>query len=194
MNSSKRLLTLLSCVILGPLLGFLLTSLWFAGGGTFWKQIEYFPFPVETILTLQPYGNEFWVTTADNTTYHILYPCEGTDACWQQDDTVPDVVPSDEYIVSDNKCVNKYFVYPLSRKIKTCVTSTMFAKNPMPGSANTADNPWRVSLALTEDNALWIWQKPWNFANRVLAFKIFFTFVGLAIGLIMDTVLARKIK
>jgi|GEM_PF-2035697 len=191
---SKRLITLLSCVILGPLLGFLLITLWFAGGNTFWKQIEYFPYPVAKILTLQPYGNEFWVTTTDNATYHILYPCEGTEACWQQDDAVPDVVPSDEYVVSDNKCANASFVYPLSRKVKTCVTSTIFAKTTQGARENSIPNPWRVSLALTEDNQLWIWQKPWNFPNRVIAYKVFFTFIGLAIGLAIDTVVGRKFE
>ena len=192
MESSKRLITFLLCIILGPLLGFLLTSLWFAGGNTFWKQVDYFPYPVENILTLQPYGNEFWVTTAENETYHILYPCEGTDACWEQVDTVPDVAPSDEYIVSDNKCENDYFAYPLSRQIKTCISSTTFAEASTEGSAKTDKNPWRVSLALTADNELWIWQNPWDFPNRVIAFKVFFTFIGLSIGLIVDTLLTRK--
>lgn len=194
MNSSKRLITFAGCITLGPLLGFLLTSFWFMGGGTFWKQVDYFPFPVEKILTLQPYGNEFWVTTADNDTYHILYPCEGTETCWEKVDTVPDVAPSDEYIASDNKCANRYFVYPLSRKIKTCITSAIFAKAPQQGSANTVENPWVVSLALTDNNELWIWQKPWDFPNTILAYKVFITFIGLSIGLIVDTVIARKIK
>lgn len=192
MESSKRLTIFLSCIILGPLLGFLLISLWFAGGNTFWKQVDYFPYPVENILTLQPYGNEFWVTTAENETYHILYPCEGTDACWEQVDTVPDVAPSDEYIVSDNQCENDYFAYPLSRQIKTCISSTTFAEASTEGSAKTDKNPWRVSLALTADNELWIWQNPWDFPNRVIAFKVFFTFIGLSIGLIVDTLLTRK--
>ena len=173
MESSKRLITFLLCIILGPLLGFLLTSLWFAGGNTFWKQVDYFPYPVENILTLQPYGNEFWVTTAENETYHILYPCEGTDACWEQVDTVPDVAPSDEYIVSDNKCENDYFAYPLSRQIKTCISSTTFAEASTEGSAKTDKNPWRVSLALTADNELWIWQNPWDFPNMSLLSKFF---------------------
>ena len=192
MESSKRLKIFLFCIILGPLLGFLLTSFWFAGGNTFWKQVDYFPFPVEKILALQPYGNGFWVMTVDNDVYRVLYPCEGTEACWQQDDAVPDVAPSDKYVVSDNKCENDYFEYPLSRKIKTCISSTTFAKASSESSANTVDNPWRVSLALTDENELWIWQKPWNFANRVLAFKVFFTFIGLSIGLIIDTLIVRK--
>lgn len=194
MESSKRLITFLLCIILGPLLGFLLTSLWFAGGNTVWKQVDYFPYPVENILALQPYGNEFWVTTAENETYHILYPCEGSDACWEQVDEVPEVAPSDKYVVSNNKCENDYFEYPLSRKIKTCISSTTFPKASSENSANTVDNPWRVSLALTDDSELWIWQKPWNFANRVLAFKVFFTFIGLSIGLIVDTLVVRKTK
>ncbi len=192
MESSKRLIMFLLCIILGPLLGFLLTSLWFAGGNTFWKQVDYFPYPVESILALQPYGNEFWVTTAENETYHILYPCEGSDACWEQVDEVPDIAPSDKYVVSDNKCENDYLAYPLSRPIKTCISSTTFPKASSESSANTADNPWRVSLALTADNELWIWQNPWDFPNRVIAFKVFFTFIGLSIGLIVDTLLTRK--
>jgi hypothetical protein len=194
MEDPKRIMTFLSCIILGPLAGFLLTSFWFAGGNTFWKQIDYFPHPVEKILTLQPYGNEFWVTSVDNATYHILYPCEGTETCWEQVDAIPDIAPSDDYIVSDNKCENDYFEYPLSREIKTCISSTTFAKASSESSVNTVDNPWRVSLALTDENELWIWQKPWNFANRVLAFKVFFTFIGLSIGLVIDTLLVRKIK
>ncbi|MBK8783374.1 MAG: hypothetical protein IPO22_16575 [Anaerolineales bacterium] len=192
MESSKRLKIFLSCITLGPLLGFLLTSLWFAGGNTVWKQVDYFPYPVESILTLQPYGNEFWVTTAENETYHILYPCEGTDACWEPVDTVPDVAPSDKYTVSDNKCESDYFITPLFRTIKTCVSSTIFAEASSDGTANTGENPWRVSLAVTSDNELWIWQNPWDFANRVIAFQVFFTFIGLSIGLIVDTLVTRK--
>ena len=194
MESSKRLVTFLCCITIGPLLGFLLTSFWFAGGGTFWKQIDYFPYPVETILTLQPYGNEFWVTTTDNDIYHVLYPCLGTEACWQKDDIIPDVVPSDKYIVSDGKCTTDYFIYPLFRGIKTCVTSTEFAETPQTASVNSVTNPWRVSLALTDDNTLWIWQKPWNFPDRVLAYKVFFTFLGLLMGWIVDSLLTRRIK
>lgn len=192
MESSKRLKIFLGCITLGPLLGFLLTTFWFAGGNTFWKSIDYFPYPVEKIIALQPYGNEFWVVTAENETYHILFPCEGTETCWEQVDEVPDVAPSDKYNVSENKCEINSFAYPLSRPIKTCISSTIFAKTTTEGSASTVDNPWRVSLALTNDSELWIWQKPWNFANRVLAFKVFFTFIGLSAGLAVDTLLVRK--
>lgn len=190
MNSSKRLKIFISCIVLGPLLGYLLTSLWFAGGNTFWKPIDYFPLPVEKVLTLQPYGNEFWVTTADNETYHILYPCEGAEACWEQVDEVPDVAPSDKYVVSEGKCENDYLAYPLSHPIKTCISSTTFTK----ASTKSEENPWRVSLALTTDNKLWIWQNPWDFPNKVIAYKVFFTFLGLSIGLMLDTILTRKIK
>ena len=154
--------------------------------------MDYFPYPVESILALQPYGNEFWVTAAKNETYHILYPCEGSDACWEQVGEVPDIAPSDKYVVSDKKCENDYLAYPLSRPIKTCISSTTFPKASSESSANTADNPWRVSLALTADNELCIWQNPWDFPNRVIAFKVFFTFIGLSIGLIVDTLLTRK--
>ena len=194
MESSKRLKIFIGCITLGPLLAYLLTSFWFAGGNTFWKQVDYFPFSVEKILTLQPYGNEFWVTTAENETYHILYPCEGAEACWEQVDEVPDVAPSDKYVVSEGKCENDYLAYPLSHPIKTCISSTTFAKASVVGSTKSEENPWRVSLALTTDNNLWIWQNPWDFANRVIAFKVFFTFIGLSIGLIVDTILTRKIK
>ncbi len=194
MESSKRLKTFLSCITLGPLLGFLLTSLWFAGGNTFWKQIDYFPFPVEKILNLQPYGNEFWVATVDDDIYHVLYPCEGAETCWEKVDTVPDVAPSDKYVISDNTCANDYFAYPLSHPIKTCISSTTFAKASQKDSVTTIENSWRVALALTDDDQLWIWQKPWNFPDRVLAYKVFFTFIGLSMGLIIDTLLVRKSK
>ena len=195
MTSSKRLTIFLICIAVGPLLGFLLTSFWFAGGGTFWEQVAYFPYPVAKILALQPYGNEFWVETTDGDVYHILYPCEGAETCWQIDETVPDVVPSDSYVIGENKCVSDYFIYPLfGHKITACVTSTEFTEAPKGSSINSASNPWRVSLALTNDNQLWIWQKPWNFPNRVLAYKVFFTFLGLLLGSMVDTLLTRNIK
>jgi len=91
MESSKRLKIFLACITLGPLFGYLLTSFWFAGGGTFWQPIDYFPHPVATILNLQPYGNEFWVTTTDGVTYHILYPCQEAAGCWQEDEEVTEI-------------------------------------------------------------------------------------------------------
>lgn len=195
MESSKRLKIFLACITLGPLFGYLLTSFWFAGGGTFWQPIDYFPHPVETILNLQPYGNEFWVTTTDGATYHILYPCQEAAGCWQEDEAVSDLVPSDAYVVSEGRCESDYFLYPLfQQEIKSCVTSTIFAETPQGSSISTIASPWRVSLALTEDKKLWIWQKPWSFPDRVLAFKVFFTALGLLAGTMVDTLLTRRYK
>ena len=194
MNSKKRLFILLSYIIFGSLAGFLLSNFWFMGGNTFWQPVDYFPQPVEQVLGMQPYGNEFWVMAADKNTYHILYPCLGTDPCWEQVDEVPAVAPSDTTTAGEGQCLNDYFVYPLFRKIKTCLTSTVFAENTPGSTSKSAGTPWVVSLALTDANQLWVWQKPWDFSSRILAFNIFLTFLGLLIGLIADTRFAGKIE
>ena len=61
----------LTCLALGPILGFLLSGLWAEGANTFWKKIDYFPLPVEKIASMQRSGNEFWVQADDNAIYHI---------------------------------------------------------------------------------------------------------------------------
>lgn len=194
MNTKKRFFILLGFIIAGPLAGYLLTTLWFMGGGSFWKPIDYFPQPVTEIIALQPYGNEFWVTAADGLTYRILYPCAENDTCWETAETVPAIAPSDKLTTGSGQCENDYFLYPLSETIRTCVTSTTLAKNPLADATKTAGTPWVVSLAVTDTNTLWIWQKPWDFTSTINIFKFFFAAIGLAIGLLADTLFAGKIE
>jgi len=147
---AKQLLVLFGSIILAPIFGCLLSGFWAQSGNTFWKPIDYFLLPVEDVLLMEPFGREFWVKSNDNKIYHIVYPCDNGQVCWNGIDVV---LESDlllfDYKVTENACENHSIAYPLFRKIRSCITSIV-----------PNESPWMVSLALTEDHKLWIWQKP----------------------------------
>jgi hypothetical protein len=181
---AKRLLVLLGSVVLAPIFGCLLSGFWAEGGNTFWKPIDYFPFPVVNVLSMEPFGSEFWVQSADNKIYHIVYPCENGQVCWEQTDIVPEKDLSFyDYKVTENSCENDSIAYPLFHKISSCVTSIV-----------PNESPWMVSLALTEDHKLWIWQKPWDSPYNVLASMAGAIFVSTILGLMIGAIWAWKIK
>jgi hypothetical protein len=183
---AKRVLAFLMCMIFAPLSGCLLGNFWVTGGNIFWEPIHYFPFPVEDILLLEPFGDEFWVQAVDNKLYHIVYPCESGQGCWDQVDVVPekDLSYTDvDYRVTEKLCRNDSIAYPLFRKIKICITSIV-----------PNESPWTVSLALTEDQDLWIWQKPWDSPYNVFAKIVGTIFFGAIFGLVTGIFWAWKIK
>ena len=180
----KKLLVFLGFVILAPISGCLLSGFWANGGNTFWKPIDYFPLPVENVLLMEPFGREFWVNSNDNKLYHILYPCEDGLVCWNQIDALPEVDLSYvDYKVTKTNCENDSIAYPLFHEIRSCITSIV-----------PNESPWMVSLALTVDQKLWIWQKPWESPYNVLADMVGATLVSAVIGFVIGVVWAWKIK
>jgi hypothetical protein len=181
---AKQILALLGSIVLFPIFGCLLSGFWAEGGNTFWKSINYFPLPVENVLLMQPFGDEFWVKSSDNKIYHIVYPCENGQVCWNQIDILPEVDLSYiDYKVTENACENDSIAYPLFRKIKSCITSIV-----------PNESPWMVSLVLTEDHKLWIWQKPWDSPYNVLADMAGAVFISAIIGLIIGIIWVLKMK
>ena len=180
----KKILVFLGSVILAPVSGCLLSGFWAQCGNTFWKPIDYFPLPVENVLLMEPFGNEFWVRSNDNEIYHIVYPCESGEVCWDKINALPEIdLTYIDYKVTEKICENDSIAYPLFRKIRNCITSIV-----------PNESPWMVSLALTEDNKLWIWQKPWDSPYNVLAYMAFSIFGGAIIGLLIGAFWAWKIK
>jgi len=184
MKLTKKILVFVGSIILVPVLGCLLSVFWVEGGNTFWKPIDYFPFPVEKILLMEPFGREFWVKSGDNAIYHIVYPCANGQGCWDQVDGAPQIdLTYIDYQVTANACENDSIAYPLVRKIRSCITSIV-----------PNESPWMVSLALTEDQKLWIWQKPWNSPYNELAGMVGATFFSAIIGLVIGVFGAWKVK
>ncbi len=173
----RKILIFLTCLVAFPIVGSLLCTFWYSGANTFWKQIDYFPHPVKSIVALKPYGTEFWVETTNNEIYHITYPCLKDQTCWIKADNVPSnmlaAYPVD-YNISNNKCENNNYVYPLFHKITMCITSATHAP----------DATWTVSLALTLSKTLWIWDKPWESPYTVSASLVLSIIIGLSIGLL----------
>jgi len=173
----KRAIIFLGCLVLGPVLGCFLSGTWNTGGSTFWKRIDYFPYSLKTIIAMKPFGREFWVETTENEIYQITYPCSKDQICWMKTDTIPsDSSISDgepvDYNISDNKCENDNFVYPLFHKITMCITSATHAP----------DATYTVSLALTSDNKLWIWDNPYRDPFSVMTNILLVTIVSTVIG------------
>ena len=151
----KKLLIFISCLVLGPVLGCFLSDTWHEGANTFWKQIDYFPYPVKNLIITRQQGREIWIETTENDTYQITYPCSKNQTCWMQKDNIPPDLPEEPYIiykVGKNKCENDNIFYPLLSKIEKCITSIDHA----------ADATWTTSVALTTNNKLWIWDQPYE--------------------------------
>jgi FtsH-binding integral membrane protein len=183
-NPMRKFWAFLGCTLLFTVFGCLMSGFWVSGGNTFWRPIDYFPLPVESVLIMEPFGHEFWVKSDDNKSYHIAYPCENGQLCWNEIDGLPEVdISYVSYKVTENTCENDTIVYPLLHKIKSCITSIV-----------PNESPWMVSLALTDDHRLWIWQKPWNSPYNDLAFIVSSVFRGALIGLLVGIYLAWRIK
>jgi hypothetical protein len=184
MKPAKKILAFLAPVILFPILGCMLSVFWFSGGNVFWKPINYFPLPVENVLVMEPFGKEFWVKANDNQIYHIVYPCENGQECWDKVDTVPAVDLSDvSYKVTDASCENDSIRYPLFHKIRNCITSIV-----------PNESFWVVSLVLTEDHQLWIWQNPWDSPYNTLSSMFSSIIAAIILGLFFGVFLVWKIK
>jgi hypothetical protein len=181
-KATRQILVFLCSLILGPIFGCLLGGWWYSGADTFWKRIDYFPLPVSKILALKPFGEEFWVETTGEEIYKIVYPCSKDQTCWTKARDVPSDISDGnavDYKVSDARCENNNFVYPLFHKIKMCITSATHAP----------DATWTVSLALTNAGDLWIWDQPWespytvvpNITGLMIAGAVTGIFIGLAL-------------
>ena len=133
---------------------------------------------------MEPFGKEFWVKSNDNQIYYIVYPCKNGQDCWNKVDTVPQVDLSvANYKVTEASCENTSIRYPLLHKIRSCITSIM------PG-----ESFWVVSLALTEDHRLWIWQKPWDSPYNPPTSMFFSTIGAIILGLFIGIFLILKAK
>lgn len=180
----KHVLIILCFLILGSILSCGLSVLWYSGANTFWKRIDYFPYPVKKIIALKPFGKEFWVETIENEIYQITYPCLEVGICWKRSENVPSD-PTDgqfiDYKVSNDRCKNNNFVYPLPHVIKMCVTSVVFG-----------EALWTTSLALTNNDKLWIWNKAWIPPDTMLLSIVASTIFGLIIGLLVGLFLIQK--
>ena len=184
MKSAKKILAFSASVILFPISGCVLSGFWFSGGNIFWKPINYFPLPVENILAMEPFGKEFWVQSNDTKVYHIVYPCESGQDCWNTVDAAPQVdLSSVDYKVTEDTCQNNSIKYPLFHKIRSCITSIV-----------PNESPWMVSLVLTEDHRLWIWQKPWDSPYNVLMYMFFSVISAAILGLFIGVFLIWKVK
>lgn len=179
----KKFLFFLGCFILGPVLGWLASLLWFDGANTLWIQIDYFPLPVEEIIQLN--GDEFWVKTNRGIVYHILFPCNEDQPCWEEANNVPAInAYPGSYKVSYDRCENNDFMYPIFHRIKMCITSTILAP----------DAHAKTSLALTSDSRLWIWEKPMVDPFTILFGMMLTTGVGAVFGFFLGIFLAWKIR
>ena len=184
MKPARKILVFLAPIVFFPTLGCLLSGFWFSGGNVFWKQVNYFPLPVENVLAMEPFGKEFWVKSNDNQIYHIVYPCKNGQGCWNKVDTVTQVDLSFvDYKVTEDTCQNDLIKYPLFRTIKSCITSIV-----------PNESPWIVSLVLTEDHQLWVWQKPWDSPYNVLSYMFIVVIGTIFLGLFIGIFLVWKVK
>ncbi len=177
----KKVGIFLLFLILGPIFGCILSGFWYSGANTFWKPIDYFPFAVNKLVAMKPFGKEFWVETNENEIYKITYPCLNGQTCWEKSADVPSDPTQGMivgYKVSNNKCETDNFVYTLFYAIKTCVT--IFVPQ---------ESPWTTSLALTENNKLWIWDKPWESPYTALSAIASCVVIGIIIGLFVGILL-----
>ncbi len=185
----KKVGTFLLFLILAPIFGCLATTFWYSGANTFWKPIDYFPFSVNKLIAMEPFGKEFWVETNESEIYKITYPCLNGQTCWEQSTNIPSEPTHDmvvDYKISDNKCENDNFVYPLLHKITVCITSATHAP----------DATWTVSLALSDNGKLWIWNRPWVDPYTILIGMSLSTILGGMVGFLAGALFltAQKIK
>lgn len=167
----------MSALILAPMVGCLSSILWHEGANTFWKKIDYFPYLVKNIVTTSHHGKEIWVETTQNESYLIAYPCLENQNCWVKQE-IPSDVSDNPYIiykVSNGKCENTNFVYPLLHKIEQCITLIDHAP----------DATWTTSLAVTDNQELWIWDQPWEDPFSIMINIFWITIVSLVIGILI---------
>ena len=181
----KQILLILCPLILGPILCYGLSILWYSGANTFWKPIDYFPSPVKDIVAMKPYGRGFWVETTNNEIYQITYPCLKDQICWTKSENVPsdflEGIPAKNEI-SNNECKNNNFVYPLFHKIRMCITSTVYE----------ADASSTASLVLTTNNKLWMWNSHAISPYTMLANRALLIIIGAVLGLFTSILLIIK--
>src|SRR6188474_2129983 len=79
-----------------------------------WQHLDYFPYPVEDLITLKPFGSEFWIETEDGETYRIIYPCSKEQTCWEKSNDVPSSPPNGEYIDEE---IHEYLFYDKSQGV-----------------------------------------------------------------------------
>ena len=182
MNRFHKILIVVTSIVLG---GFLMNQIRSYSERTTWERIDYFPFPIENLLVVKPFGKEFWIETKENFTYRIIYPCLEGETCWGASDDVPTNPLNGDYIDEE---IHEYLHYDKREgscgeyndssfpgKIKTCITSTALA-----------ESFYVFSLVLTDKNELWVWDNPWESPYTVMENIATSVCVGGFIGFIVS--------
>jgi hypothetical protein len=182
----RKVLIVVGWIILGGVLSIPLYSL---STTVLWKRIDYFPFPVNQLLALKPFGKEFLVVTSTNEIYKISYPCLEGQQCWEKSDYIPSLIEGEyfddesygyiEYSIGEGECDTDHKITPLfGKKIAMCITSVAIA-----------ESFYIVSLVLTDTQELWIWDKPWvspyTLMNNIFMSLCLGSSIGFSIGLLL---------
>lgn len=154
----KKLLIIIVFTVLGAVALNLLVSFF---SQVRWQRLDYFPHPVEKLLAVKPFGWEISIETEVGDIYKIVYPCLENQDCWELSSGFP-VLEVEWYFDNEiNQFVSYYVRYGECERynnlvgvfrgeIHTCITSVAMA-----------ESFYVVALVLTEENELWIWEKPW---------------------------------
>jgi hypothetical protein len=193
-NRTRRNMKKILIIVVSVVLGAILTS--FVDDiteGIKWKRLEYFSIPVDKLLAMKPFGREIWVGTDKGEIYKLVYPCQDVEPCWEKTEDYPILLNGDyvdeevheyiEYDVSSGHCPSTVDVGSLPGEIKTCITSIALA-----------ESFYTVSLVLTENHELWIWDDPWVSPYTVIENTLALMCVGSIIGLFIGIFLASNFK
>lgn len=178
-----KLCIIFFCIIVGGIGGI---RVWAYLERTVWQRLDYFPFPVQNLISMESFGKEFWVETTEGEIYKIIYPCLAGEKCWEKSSSAPSLPANDIYIEEDaydkrdGACDDRYNKSPFPGKLKTCITIVEFA-----------ESLYMVSLGLDDRQELWIWDQPWESPYTVMAEMISAIFCGSMTGFILSLLLIQ---
>jgi hypothetical protein len=185
MNSVKKFIIVLVTIFLGGIAGIFF---WFYSERTIWHRLEYFPYPVEDLIYLKPFGKEFWVEGLDGEIFKITYPCLENKDCWETSTDVPPVPNNGMYVDED---VHEYINYSKSNDGTCKSNSSLFPGILLSCISSTAGNEslYIFLLGLNDKNELWVWDQPWespyNTIEKVQSSICLGSLAGLFMGLIL---------
>lgn len=192
MTIFNKIFVVLITIILG---GIISNQIRFYRDRTVWQRLDYFPLPVENLIVLKPFGEEFWVEAKDGETYKIIYPCSEERACWEKSNDIPPSPPNGDYTdediheylfydKSEGVCIDRFNISPFLGRSKNCIT--FVAK---------AESFYVFSLALDDKNGLWVWDNPWQSPYYVMGgmFSAILrgSLIGLVVGLLLIQILVK---
>jgi hypothetical protein len=149
-----------------------------AGQLTYWKRIEYFPYPVQRVVYISPFGGTLWVETDRKEFFEVRIPCNDG-SCWTKLAALPEDPRTgwgDYFALEENiDCRFDRFTWPPPVPVKSCIG----------GYYAVVDTYEWLFLAITPSGKVWAWRSGTAGILGAFIIPVWFAVLGATPGAVL---------